>query len=123
VIGMLDGMPDGVLGFRATGKLTAEDYSEGMMPALREAAEAGEMRIVYVLGEDFHGLDAGAMVQDVKAGFELTVGHRSAWKRLAMVTDLDWIRHSVHLLGWLAPGELRLFELDRLEEAVAWAAS
>lgn len=122
MIGMLEGMPDGVLGFRAIGKLTAEDYSDGMMPALREAAETGEMRIVYVLGEDFHGLDAGATVQDFKAGFELTIGHRSSWKRLAMVTDLDWIRHSVHLLGWLAPGELRLFELDRLEDAVAWAA-
>src|ERR1700748_172461 len=103
---MLDGMPDGGLGFRATGKLTAEDYSEGMMPALREAAETGEMRIVYVLGDDFRGLASGAMVQDVRAGFELTVGHHSAWKRLALVTDLDWIRNSVHLLGWLAPGEL-----------------
>jgi hypothetical protein len=123
VIEMLDGMPDGVLGFRATGKLTAEDYTEGMMPALRAAAESGEMRIVYVLGEDFHGLDAGAMVQDAKAGFELTIGRRSSWKRLAMVSDLEWIRHSIHLLGWLAPGELKLFGVDQLDEATAWAAA
>src|ERR1700727_842371 len=110
---MLEGMPDGVLGFRAIGKLTAEDYSDGMMPALREAAEPGEMRAVYVLGECFDGLDAGATVQHVKAGFELTIGHRSSWKRLAMETDLDWIRHSVHLFGWLAPRKPRLVALDR----------
>lgn len=122
MIERLGGMPDGVLGFRATGKLTAEDYSEGMMPALRAAVASGEMRIVYVLGDDFYGLDAGAMVEDVKSGFEITVGHRSAWKRLAIVSDIDWIRHSIHLLGWLAPGELKLFDLDRLVAATVWAA-
>jgi hypothetical protein len=118
----LEGMPDGVLGFRAVGKLTREDYTEGMMPALREAAESGDMRVVYVIGDDFHGLDAGAMVQDVKAGFEIGVGHHSAWKKLAMVTDVDWIRNSVHLLGFLSPGELKLFGLDELDEAKDWAA-
>jgi len=122
VIERLQDMPARVIGFRASGELTREDYTDAMMPTLREAAQSGEMRLVYVLGPDFHGLHAGAMVEDVKAGFELTVGHHSAWKRLAMVTDVDWIRNSIHLLGWVAPGELKLFELDALEEAKAWAA-
>jgi hypothetical protein len=122
VIEMLDGMPAGVLGFRATGKLSAEDYTDAMMPALREAAESGEMRIVYVLGEDFHGLEAGAMVEDVKAGFELGVGHHASFKRLAMVSDLEWIQNSIRLLGLMSPGELKLFDLDQLPEAIAWAA-
>lgn len=122
MIERLEDMPAGVIGFRASGKLTREDYTDAMMPTLREAAESGEMRLVYVLGPDFDGLEAGAMVEDVKSGFELTVGHHSSWKRLAMVTDVDWIRNSIHLLGWVAPGELKLFDLDALEQAKAWAA-
>lgn len=123
MIEWLDQMPEGTLGFKAVGKLTKEDYTEGMMPALRKAADSGEMRVVCVLGPDFHGLDASAMVEDVKSGFELVVGHHSTWKRMALVTDLDWIRNAVHLLGWMAPGELKLFRFGDLEEAKAWVAA
>jgi SpoIIAA-like len=38
------------------------------------------------------------------------VKHRSSWQRMALVTDKDWVRHGASALGWLAPGELRLFE-------------
>ena len=62
------------------------------------------------------------LVEDVKAGFELGVGHHASFKRLAMVSDLEWIRNSIRLLGWMSPGELKLFDLDQLPEAIAWAA-
>lgn len=123
MIEWLEDMPEGTLGFRAVGRLSREDYAEAMIPRLREAVEAGDMRVVCVLGPDFHGLEAGAMFEDVKSGFELTVGHRSGWKRMALVTDLDWIRNSVHLLGWMAPGELRLFPFNELDQAKAWVAA
>jgi SpoIIAA-like len=123
MIEWIEDMPEGTLGFRAVGKLTREDYTEEMIPRLRQAIEAGDMRVVCVLGPDFHGLDASAMVEDVKSGFELAVGHRSEWKRMAVVTDLDWIRNAVQLLGWIAPGELRLFPFDELDQARAWVAA
>ena len=123
MIEWLEDMPEGTVGFRAVGRLNREDYADAMIPALRKAADSGEMRVVCVLGPDFHGLDASAMVEDVKSGFELVVGKRSTWKRMALVTDLDWIRNSVHLLGWMAPGELKLFPFDELEQAKAWVAA
>jgi hypothetical protein len=123
MIEWLEDMPEGTVGFRAVGRLSREDYADAMIPALRKAAESGEMRVVCVLGPDFHGLDASAMVEDVKSGFELVVGKRSTWKRMALVTDLDWIRNSVHLLGWMAPGELKLFPFNELEQAKAWVAA
>ena len=122
MIEWLENMPEGTLGFRAEGKLTREDYTEAMIPRLREAVEAGDLRVVCVLGPDFHGLDASAALEDVKSGFELAVGHRSAWRRMGLVTDLDWIRNAVHVLGWIAPGELRLFQFADLEAAKAWVA-
>jgi SpoIIAA-like len=123
MIEWLEDMPAGTIGFRAVGKLTREDYTEEMIPRLRKAVEAGDLRAVCVLGPDFHGLDASAMVEDVKSGFELSVGHRSAWTRMALVSDLDWIRKAVHVLGWMAPGELKLFRFDDLEEAKGWVAA
>jgi hypothetical protein len=38
------------------------------------------------------------------------------------VTDVDWVRRAVELLGWMTPGELRLFAHEELDEAKAWAA-
>ena len=40
---------------------------------------------------------------------------------MALVTDKDWVRHGASAFGWLAPGELRLFE-HRGDEARAWLA-
>jgi len=40
MIRVVDGLPEGVLGFRASGKLTAQAYTDVLAPAL-EAASAG----------------------------------------------------------------------------------
>ncbi len=41
---------------------------------------------------------------------------------MALVTDKDWVRHGASAFGWLAPGELRLFEPSEQDEARAWLA-
>lgn len=46
----------------------------------------------------------------------------SAFKRIAVVTDKEWVVHTLHALAWLVPGEIALFGLDDLEQAKAWAA-
>jgi hypothetical protein len=35
-------------------------------------------------------------------------------------TDKDWVRHGASAFGWLAPGELRLFEPSERDEARRW---
>jgi len=41
---------------------------------------------------------------------------------MAVVTDVGWVRHAIELMGWMTPGELKLFELDEVERAKAWLA-
>jgi hypothetical protein len=41
---------------------------------------------------------------------------------MALVTDVEWVRHLTALFGWMSPGELKLFGLDQLDEATAWVA-
>ncbi len=45
--------------------------------------------------------------------------YRSSWERMAVVTDKDWLRHAVAAFGWLSPGELRIFEPGRIDDAKA----
>jgi len=114
----LDGMPAGVIGFEATGMLHAEDYRDVVLPALERAAAAGEVRFVVVIPE-FRGMAPGAVWQDLKVGVE----HFRAWKRIALVTDLDWMTQMTALFGWMTPGEVRTFRLAQRDEAIAWAAA
>jgi hypothetical protein len=123
VIERLDGMPTGVVGFRFAGEVSRHDYEDVLIPALQEAFESGEpLRCFCQVGPGFKGYEAGAMWEDLKTGAKYGIGHLSDWKRMALVTDVDWIRHLSALFGWMAPGELRLFELDEIEDAKSWVA-
>ena len=79
-------MPVGAVGLRASGKLSKEDYRGVLEPVLREAVESGELRLVFVL-TDFHGLEPGAWIEDVKTGLRVWVRDHAAWKRFALVTE------------------------------------
>ena len=56
----------------------------------------------------------------MKAAGTVGLAQRSRWRRMALVTDKDWIRHGVSAFGWLSPGELRVFEPGEREAAIAW---
>jgi hypothetical protein len=114
-------MPAGTVGLRASGKLSKEDYRGVLEPVLREAAEAGQLRLVFVL-TDFHGLEPGAWIEDVKTGLRVWVCDHAAWKRFALVTDVDWVAKAMHMFTWLTPGEVMICDLDSLQEAKAWVA-
>ena len=118
----LEGMPEGTIGFRATGHVTGEEYRDVLLPAMRAAAESGEVRMVFAAGPGFDRFEAGALAADTRAGITLGVGHLHSWKRTALVTDVEWIAKALHMFAWLTPGEVRTFELDELDEAKEWVA-
>ncbi|PBC70681.1 SpoIIAA-like protein [Streptomyces sp. TLI_235] len=118
MITKLEDLPAGVIGFETAGTLSAEDYRDVLLPALAEAAEGGEVRLVIVVPE-WHGMTGGALWQDLKVGVE----HLGAWKRIALVTDIEWMTHLTALFGWMTPGETKTFPLAQRADAVAWAAT
>ncbi len=117
MIRVLNDMPDGVIGFEASGRLEADDYRTVILPALARAAESGEVRFLIVM-RDFQGMSGGALWQDLKIGVE----HLRAWKRIALVTDIEWMHHLTDLFGWMTPGETKTFSLANRDEAVSWVA-
>jgi hypothetical protein len=122
VIEPLEGMPDGTIGFRATGRVTRDEYRDVLLPSMRACAEAGDVRMVFAVGPGFERFELGALAQDTKAGITLGLGHPHAWKRTALVTDVDWIAKALHMFAWLVPGEVKLYEVEGLEDAKTWVA-
>ena len=113
----LTDLPPGVVGFEISGTVHADDYRDVVLPALQRAYASDEFRFVIVIPE-FGGITGGGLWQDLKVGVE----HLHAWKRIALVTDIDWMRHVTTLFGWMTPGEVEVFPLAQREQAIAWAA-
>lgn len=119
MIEQLPDLPDGVLGFRAVGAVSADDYRAVIDPALDAAVAAHQrLNVVFILGDDFERYTLGAMWQDA----ELEGEPREAWGRIALVTDHALIAEIVHGLAFLLPGEVRFFPTGQENDAIAWAA-
>jgi hypothetical protein len=111
--------PDNVLAFRAVGTIEKADYDDVLDPAVHAMLdERDELRFVYVLGEGFDGYSFGAGWEDAKLG----IGHLTKWKRCAVVSDKDWLRHYLGAFRWMMPGDLKVFPEDQQDAAIAWAA-
>jgi len=117
MIKMIANMPPGTIGLEAVGKVTDEDYRDVLVPAVNAALERGDVRLLYVLDEDI-SYTAGAMWADTK----LWAGHLKSWRKVAIVSDADWLRHSVKAFGWLMPGEVKVFDDDDVDDAKEWLA-
>ena len=111
-------MPIGTIGFEATGKVSQEDYETVLVPAVQAAMEAGRVRILYVLGDDFESYAPGAMWADTR----LWAGNLKGWEKIAIATDIDWIENAIKAFRWMMPGKVRLFDDDEIDEAQLWLA-
>jgi hypothetical protein len=121
MIEVLPDMPQGVTGIRISGRLRGDELREAR-PTIEEMLNAGEVRIVEVIDSDYEGFGPGGLVEDVKLGFGTVLPHHSAFRRIAVVSDKEWVARTLHALAWMVPGELAVFGLDELEHAKQWAA-
>jgi hypothetical protein len=116
-------LPPGMLGFRASGHVTRQDYTDVFLPPVRQKVDSGEgIRMVYQVGPGFEKFEVGALLEDTKTGWDLGIRHPDAWKRLALVTDVNWMSQAAHAFAWMMPGEFKIYGLEELEEAKAWVA-
>lgn len=119
MIEVIEGLPDNVLGFKAVGEVTGEDYAQTLIPAVLAMSERlHQVRLLYVLGVEFTGFDAKAMLEDALLG----VSRYTAWDRVAVVTDEAWLRLGVKALHLIMPRHFRLYGNAELEQAKAWLA-
>lgn len=118
MIKQIPDLPANVIGFEFIGEVTTDDYRTTLEPMLDASRSDGrKIRAVAVLGSAFEGWKGGAMVEDAKMG----LGLWSAWERIAIVSDHKSIEESIHFLGWLVPGEVKVFPTTDLDAATTWA--
>ena len=117
MIEKLEGFPTNTLAFAAKGTVTANDYETVIIPAVEAAfSRTNKVRLLYQLGPEFSGFEAAAMWDDAKIGLK----HLGGWERIAVVSDIEWIRLGINVFRPVIPGDVRVFHNSELSEATRW---
>lgn len=117
---IINNLPDDVLGVQARGKITARDYDETLVPHIeRMLKDHKKVKLLFHAGSDFEGYSTGAMWDDAKLG----VMHLTDFDKVAIVSDVGWVRHGTKLFAPLFPAQFHLFSNDELDEAKAWISA
>ena len=112
-------LPDNVIGFSVKGTVTASDYESVIIPAVEaQFSRQDKVRFLYHLGEDFSGFEAAAAWDDAKLGLK----HLRGWEKMALVSDVEWIRTSLKIFGLAISGHVRVFHNRELSEATQWVS-
>jgi hypothetical protein len=119
---MLEILPESqanILGVKAAGTLTRQDFQEVLAPRLKAMIqEHGRIKVIFCLDEDVQGWDLAALKQDGFGQQQL-----KAFQKVAVVGASWQISLQMKLLSFLLSGEVRNFSQSELPEAWAWITS
>ncbi len=119
MIEQLKDFPDNVLAVVCHGRVTKDDYEKVLVPAVIEALKRHDkLRLYYETAGDFDGIDPGAVWEDFMVG----MAHFTRWERIAVVTDADWIKHTMGFFSFLMPAQMKTFSGAEAADARAWIA-
>jgi hypothetical protein len=110
---LIDGLPGNIVGITVSGRVTIQDCQDVLLPAIKRSRKRHEkIRLYYELNSRF----PGAAWDDLDLGLE----HASCCERVAIVTDIGWVRLTVKALRFLIPSEIRVFPTIQTDEGRAW---
>ncbi len=113
MIELIEDLPRNVVGISVKGRVTTQECREILTPAVQRSLKwRDKARLYYELGSRF----PGAGWDDLDLGFE----HATRCERVAIVTDIAWVRLTVKAIRFLIPGEIRVFATAETPEARAW---
>lgn len=107
-----------VFGFRAAGRIEAEDVDEIAGEIRRARADQKRLRLYAEIEPDWR-MGPKAWAKDFLHSLRNAFGFRVA----AIVTDEAWMARAARMTGWLPGLKVRTFPVDERETARTWIAS
>lgn len=117
MIEKISGLPEGTVGLKITGHVSGDDYDTVLTPAIDKAIEQFDrIKMLLQIGPGFEGYSLDAAWDDTKLGLR----HWSGFERMAIVTDVGWIKTASRAIGFMMPCPVQLFDLDESDDAKRW---
>ncbi|MBM5802142.1 MAG: STAS/SEC14 domain-containing protein [Cyanobacteria bacterium K_DeepCast_35m_m2_023] len=113
----IEDLPAATLGFSLHGDIVARDIANVLEPAIEAAFDQHErIKTLLVCGDDFRGVSREALWDDTTLGLR----HWDGFERMALVTDLPWLRQTLRAIALFMPCPVKLFQADQLDDARRW---
>lgn len=106
---------EGILAFKASGKLTDADYQQ-FLPTLESLIRKTGILSLYIELEDFQGWEAKAAWDDFRFGMQ----HDRDFKRIAIIGDRGWEPAAIKLANLFTHTDMRFFSRDEAKAAWDW---
>lgn len=108
---------DNVIGIKAVGKVTDEDYRNIIIPAIDDMLSKNEKgKFLYYLSPEFEGFELGAMWDDLK----YAAGHHEKFDKIALVGGPRWVEWTSKVFGHMVDAEIKTYEDADIDKAWEW---
>ena len=119
MLSIIPDLPQNVVGVKATGEVTSQDFNAVVMPAVDAlASSADKINYLLYLDTDLSKFTAGAWAKDAILGLQ----HLFNWNRVAVVSDNKGVEKFTDIFSYAVPGEYKGFSAAEYEQAVQWVA-
>lgn len=113
----ISGLPEHVVAFRASGRVSADEVASVLVPAIEQKTAANEkVHYLIVMENETADWDLGTWSKDPKAALKYV----KKGSRVAVVSAQQKVRTFASGLSLFIPGKAKGFEPEELEEAKAW---
>jgi len=111
-------LPDTMVGFRADGEVTKDDFEVVKHQVASLVEKIGKLNYLLILDNSPADFTAGAWLQDALLGIK----NITKWNRAAIITDSDTVINFTDVFSKLMPGEFRGYHKADYNEAVDWVS-
>lgn len=119
MITVMNGVPENVAAFTASGNVTKDDFTNTVLPVVKELVKKyDELNYLMVIDTSVKNFSGSAWLQDIMLGIK----NMTKWKRAAIITDSDTINWFTDVFSYIVPGEFKGFYPEQLPVAIEWVA-
>lgn len=118
MIQQITDLPSNMVGFRASGEVTKDDFEIIFEKVKKIVEETGKLNYMRYLDTSVTNFTIAAWVKDGLLGIQ----NLTNWNRASIVSDSEIVKHFTDVFSDLMPGEFRGFEKDDLQHAIDWTS-
>lgn len=111
-------LPDNMVGFRADGEVTRDDFEIIKYQVASLVEKTGQLNYLLFLDNSPADFTFGAWMQDALLG----ISNITRWNRAAIISDSDAIIGFTAVFSKVMPGEFRGYHKPDYQKAVDWVS-
>lgn len=112
-------LPANMVGFKASGEVTEDDFKRIVLPQVEKLVQrTDKLNYMLVLDTSIDKFTFGAWIQDAWMGLK----QLSKWHRAAIITDSENIKNFTEIFDAFMLAEFKVFEKEKQQEAIDWVS-